>query len=53
MAEMHVLFTGSVTLAVRQLTSSQSFLDQFKQRGLSVLVIHGKQNSVSELHVYL
>lgn len=25
MAEMHVLFTGSVTLAVRQLTGSQSF----------------------------
>lgn len=53
MAEMHVLFTGSLTLAVRQLTCSQSFLDQFRQRGLNVLVIHGKQTGVCELHVWL
>lgn len=53
MVEMHVLFTGSVSLTVRQLIGSQSFLDLFKQRGLYVVVIHGRQNSVSALHVYL
>lgn len=44
MVEMHVLFTGCVT--VRQLTGAQLFLDLFKLRGLNVVVIHGKQNSV-------
>lgn len=53
MAGAHVLFTGSVTLALRQLTCSQSLLDQFKQPGLNVPVIHGKQNSVSEPRIDL
>lgn len=53
MVEMHVLFTGSVSLTVRQLTGSQSFLDLFKRRGLNVVVIHGGQTRVSELRVYL
>lgn len=51
MVEMHVLFTGCV--AVRQLTGSQLFLDLFKLRGLNVVVIHGKQNSVSEAYIHL
>lgn len=51
MVEVHVSFTGCVT--GRQLTGSQLFLDLFKQRGLNVVVIHGKQNSVSEPYIHL
>lgn len=53
MVEVHVLFTGSVSVTVRQLTDSQSFLDLLQQPGLNELVIHGEQNSLSELHVQL
>lgn len=33
----------SVSLTVRQLTGSRSFLGLFKRRGLKVVVIHGGQ----------
>lgn len=51
MVEMCALFTGCVT--GRQLRGSQLFLDLLKQRGLNAVVIHGKQNSVSEPYIHL
>ncbi len=39
MVEMHVLLIDCVSVTVRQLTGSQSFLDVFTQRGLNMEVV--------------